>query len=382
MTARIPHASGLAKAVLLSILAVPVAVPAAAAQITRADWGVTPDGQKVSLYTLNGAGGLTARITNFGGVIVGLLVPDRNGHQADVLLGEDDLASYLPGSPAAALIGRYANRIGNGGAFPLEGRTVQLERTTPGQKIVIHGGTAPFARKVWQAALHDGPEPSLTLTLVSPDGDGGFPGTLTAQVTYTLTAKHALRIEYRATTDKPTVVNLTNHAYFSLGGEGSGDVLNQRLQVFADRYTVFDADGLPTGEIASVAGTPLDFRQPVRVGDVVDSPFAQIAQRKGLDVNLLVNGRPGTLRPVARLTDPGSGRVMQVESTQPGVQLYSDNISGTVPGKGGKQYGARFALSFETQHYPDSPNHPDFPSTEITPATPLHEVTEFRFSTE
>lgn len=358
------------------------AVPAWAQHVTSTDWGATPEGQKVQLFTLTGAGGLTARVTNFGGIIVSLIVPDRHGQKADVLLGEDDLASYEKGGPAAAIIGRYANRIGSNGSFPLEGKTIHLERTGSDQKIVIHGGTAPFARKVWRAVTHDGAEPSLTLSVISPDGDGGFPGAVTATVTYTVTRNNALRLDYRATTDKPTVVNLTDHAYFSLGGEGSGDVANQRLQVFADRYTVFDADGLPTGEIASVAGTPLDFRRPVRVGDVVDSPFAQIAQRKGLDVNMIVNGPPGTLRPAARLTDPASGRVLEVATTQPGVQIYSDNISGTVPGKGGKQYGTRFALCFETQHYPDSPNHPDFPTTEVTPSRPLHEVTEFRFSTE
>lgn len=355
--------------------------PAEAANITRADWGMTPEGKKVDLFTLTGAGGLTARITDFGGIIVSVMAPDKNGQSADVVLGEDDLAGYEKGGPAAAIIGRYANRIGSNGTFPLDGKTVQLERTAADQKIVIHGGTAPFARKVWTAVMHDGVEPQLSLSIVSPDGDGGFPGTLSATVTYTVTKDNALRLDYRATSDKPTVVNLTNHAYFSLGGEGRGTVLDQRLRVYADRYTVFDADGLPTGEIAPVAGTPLDFGQPVRVGDIVDSTFVQIAQRKGLDVNLIVNGPAGTLRRAARLTDPGSGRVLTVWTTQPGVQICSDNISGTVPGKGGKQYGSRYGLCFETQHYPDSPNHPDFPSTELRPGKPLHEVTEFRFST-
>ncbi len=369
----------LANACILVLTAMPAA---RAANITRVYWGATPEGQKVYLFTLTGAGGLTARITNYGGVIVGLLAPDRKGQKADVVLGEDDLASYLKGGPAAAITGRYANRIGSNGTFPLDGRTVQLARTSPDQKIVIHGGTAPYSKKVWRATMHDGAEPSLALELLSPDGDGGFPGTLTSTVTYTVTRDNALRLDYRAATDKPTVVNLTNHAYFSLGGEGRGDVMDQRLQVFADRYAVSDADGLPTGEIASVAGTPLDFRQPVRVGDILDSSFAQIAQRKGLDINMIVNGQPGTMRPAARLTDPRSGRVLEVSTTQPGVQVYSDNIVGTVPGKGGKQYGNRYALCFETQHYPDSPNHPNFPSTAVTPSKPLHEVTVFKFSNQ
>ena len=371
--------AGFAIACILVLTAVP---EARSDNITKTDWATTPEGQKVDLFTLTGAGGLTARITDFGGVIVSLMVPDRNGHKADVVLGGDDLTFYLKGGPAAAIIGRYANRIGSNGTFPLNGKTIQLERTTPGQKIVIHGGTAPFARKVWQATMHDGPEPSLALNLVSPDGDGGFPGTLAATVTYTVTRNNSLRLDYRATTDKPTVVNLTNHAYFSLGGAGRGDVMDQRLQIFADRYAVSDADGLPTGEIAQVAGTPLDFRHPVRVGDILDVPFTQIAQRNGLDINLILIGRPGTLRPAVRLMDPASGRVLEVSTTQPGVQVYSDNVTGTTVGKGGKLYGNRYALCFETQHYPDSPNHPNFPSTELTPSKPLHEVTVFKFSTE
>src|SRR4051794_13611234 len=202
--------------------------------ITRSRWG-TAKGEPVDAYTLKGAGGLEARISNFGGVIVALNVPNRNGSTTDVMLGYDDLASYEKGGIYGAVIGRYANRIGSNGTFPLAGRTIQLERTTPDQKIVIHGGTAGFQKKVWRAAIRDGAEPALTLTLISPDGDGGFPGTLTTTLVYTVTRDNALMLDYRAVSDRPTVVNLTNHAYFALQGEGAGDISNQMLEVFADR---------------------------------------------------------------------------------------------------------------------------------------------------
>jgi aldose 1-epimerase len=228
--------------------------------------------------------------------------------------------------------------------------------------------------------MHDGPEPSVTLSLFSPDGDGGFPGNLHASVTYTVTKDNALKLAYRATTDAPTVVEMTNHAYFNLGGEGSGDVLDSRLQIFADTFTPADAISIPTGELRNLAGTPLDFRKPVRVGDTVDSPYDQIATYHGYNMNFVIRGKPGTLRPAAKFTDPKSGRVMEVLTTQPGMQLYSDNITGTVTGKGGHIYGNRNAMSFETQHYPDSPNHPAFPSEEIKPGQPMHEVTVFKFT--
>ena len=349
--------------------------------ITGADWGITAKGEKVEIFTLTGTGGLEARISNFGGVIVALNVPNGNGSKSDVMLGYDDLASYEQGGVYGAVIGRYANRIGSNGTFPLNGKTIQLERSSPDQKIVIHGGTAGFQKKVWHAETGDGPEPSLTLTVVSPDGDGGFPGALTTTLVYTVTRENALTLDYRATSDRPTVVNLTNHAYFALQGEGNGDVRDQRLQVFADRYTPSAPDNLPTGEIASVTGTPLDFRKPVRLGDILDSRFEQIALRRGLDVNMIVNGTPGVLRPAARISDPKTGIVMEVFTTQPGMQLYSDNVTRTVTGKGRKPYGDRYSMSFETQHYPDSPNRPEFPSTVLTPATPFHEVTVYKFST-
>jgi aldose 1-epimerase len=368
--------------ILLALILVVLAAPTRAANITKIDWGMTTAGEKVELFTLKGAGGLTARISNYGGVIVQLLVPDRNGQIADVTLGYDSLASYEKDGVYGAVIGRYVNRIGNHGSFPLEGKVIHLPLATPDQKIVIHSGNAGFQKRVWQAAMLDGPEPSLTLTLSSADGDGGFPGTLTATVTYTVTRDNALKMDIRAVTDQPTVANLTNHAYFNLGGDGSGDVTNERLQMFADQYTPADSDGLPIGEIAPVAGTPLDFRKPVRLGDILDSSFVQIAQRKGLDINMIVNGRPGTLRPAVRITDPASGRVMEVLTTQPGVQVYSDNITDTILGKDGKHYGNRQAMCFETQHYPDSPNRANFPSTEITPSKPLHEVTVYKFSNE
>ena len=349
--------------------------------ISGADWGTTVRGEKVAIYTLAGAGGLEARISNFGGVIVTLNVPNRNGSKTDVMLGYDDLASYEKGGVYGAVIGRYANRIGSNGSFPLDGKAIQLERASPDQKIVIHGGTAGFQKKVWHAQMHDGAEPSLELTVVSPDGDGGFPGALTTTLVYTVTRDNELMLDYRAISDRPTVVNVTNHAYFALQGEGNGDVSEQRMQVFADSYTFSSPDNLPTGEIASVAGTPLDFRTPVRLGDILDSRFEQIALRGGLDINMIVNGTPGVLRPAARISDPKTGIVMEVFTTQPGMQLYSDNVTRTTPGKGGKPYGNRYSMSLETQHYPDSPNRREFPSTVVTPSTPLHEVTVYKFST-
>jgi aldose 1-epimerase len=348
--------------------------------VSRVDWGTTTAGEKVDLYTLNGRGGLVARISNFGGVIVALDVPNRQRSKTDVMLGFDDFASYERGGVYGAVIGRYANRIGSSGTFPLAGRTVQLERASPDQKVVLHSGASGFQKRVWRAEPHEGPDPSLTLTLVSRDGDGGFPGTLTTRVTYTVTRDNALRLEYRAASDRPTVANLTNHAYFALQGEGRGDILSQRLEVFADRYTPAAPDNLPTGEIATVAGTPLDFRAPVRLGDVLDSPFEQIALRRGLDLNWVVNGRPGALRRAARLSDPDTGIVMDVSTTQPGVQLYTNNVMRATTGKGGRPYGNHSAICFETQHYPDSPNRPEFPSTVVTPSAPLHEVTVYRFS--
>jgi aldose 1-epimerase len=298
------------------------------------------------------------------------------------MLGFDDLASYEKGGVYGAVIGRYANRIGNSGSFPLDGRVVKLQRSSSDQKIVLHSGPAGFQKKVWSAQTRDWPEPRLELTLVSPDGDGGFPGKLTTTLVYTVTRDNELMLDYRAVSDRPTVVNLTNHAYFALQGEGNGDISEQRMQVFADRYTPSSPDNLPTGEIASVAGTPLDFRKPVRLADILNSRFEQIALRGGLDINMIVNGMPGALRAAARISDPKTGIVMDVLTTQPGMQLYSDNVTRTTTGKGGKPYGNHYSMSFETQHYPDSPNRPEFPSTVVTPSTPLREVTVYRFSIE
>jgi aldose 1-epimerase len=357
---------------------------AQAANITAQDWGTTQSGEKVSLFTLKSGAGLEARITNYGGRIVSLMVPNKQGGTTDVQLGYDDFAAYeKAGDFYGALVGRYVGRIGHGGSFTLNGKTYQLEKKDPNAPFVIHGGTAGFNRKLWKAVAHDGPEPSLTLTLVSPDGEAGFPGVLTTTVTYTVTRDNALRLEYRATSDRPTVANFTNHAMFALQGEGKGDVSDQTMQIFADRFTPADAGNLVTGEILPVDGTPADFRKPIRVGDVQHSTWPQIAMRKGIELEMVINGAPGTLRPAARMSDPHTGIVMDVSTTHPCVVVWGHLIGDrTVTGKGGKIYRNFDAMSFETQGYLDAVNHPNFPSTVVTPQKPMHEVTVFKFSTQ
>jgi len=354
---------------------------ARAANITGEDWGTTQSGEKVSLFTLKSPNGLEARITNYGGRIVSLMVPNKQGGRTDVQLGYDDFAAYeKAGDFYGALVGRYVGRISHGGSFPLNGKTIQLEKNSPDAPFVIHGGTAGFNRKLWKAQMHDGPEPSLTLTLVSPDGDGGFPGELTTTVTYTVTRDNALRLEYRATSDRPTVANFTNHAMFALQGEGNGDISDQTMQIFADRFTPADAGNLVTGEILPVDGTPADFRMPVRVGDRQKSDFPQIAMRKGIELEMVINGKPGTLRPAAQMIDPHTGIVMDVSTTHPCVVVWAHLIGDrAVAGKGGKLYRTFDAMSFETQGYLDAVNHPNFQSTLVTPQKPLHEVTVFKF---
>jgi aldose 1-epimerase len=368
------------RAAALVAAALLFSAPAQAANITVKDWGVTEKGVPVQLYTLKGSKGLEARISNFGAVLADLIVPTKDGKKVDVLLGYDDFKSYERGGVYGALIGRYAGRISKGGSFTLDGKTHQLQKGNPNAKFVIHGGTAGFHRKLWHAEMKDGPEPSLMLTVASPDGDGGFPGLLVTTVTYTVTRNNELRIDYQAASPGVTVANLTNHAYFALQGEGNGDIQNQTLQVFADRFMPQDADILVTGEIASVDGTPLDFRKPKRIGDVLGSTYPQIAMRGGLDIGMIVNGKPGTLRPAAKLSDPGTGIVMEVLTTQPAIQLYGNGIgTRTVTGKGGKTYRTYYSMSLETEGYLDAPNQPQFPSSEVRPDKPMHETAVFRF---
>jgi aldose 1-epimerase len=372
-----------------------LAMPAGAAPakrkagISAQDWGTTQKGEKVRLYTLTGKGGMVARITNFGGVVVDLMVTDRHGKPVNVVLGYDDFPSYEKGGIYSALIGRYANRLSL--KFPVEGKIYEQPAPPPrpgGQAsrlYIQHGGSNGFQKRVWEAVAHDGPEPSLALTIQEPDGTGGFPGNITVTVTYTVRADNTLVLDYKGTTDKPTVMNLTNHFYFNLNG-GVRDISNERLTLFSSRYQPFDANAMPTGVIAPVSGTPYDFTRPVRIGERLALPDVTQAvgggmRISGYDTAYLTDGVIGQLRPAARIDDPDTGIVMVTFTTQPGLELYTDNITNQVKGRGGALYGNHWAISLETQRAADTPNHPNFTSAEVTPDRPLHEVTEYRFST-
>lgn len=346
----------------------------------KAAFGRMPDGRVVDLYTLTNRNGMEVAITNYGGIVVSLLAPDRAGKLADVVLGFDDLAGYLGGNPFfGALVGRYANRIANA-EFKLDGVEYHLARNNGPNSL--HGGTKGFDKKLWAAHDVSKQNPALELACQSPDGEEGYPGDLSVRVVYTLTDSNELKIDYRATTDKDTVLNLTNHSYFNLAGQGNGDVLRHLLMINADRFTPIDSTLIPTGELRNVEGTPFDFRRATAVGARIGADEEQLRFGKGYDHNFVLNRKDNGLVLAARVTDPESGRVMEVLTTQPGVQFYSGNfLDGSVRGKGGQAYGRRSALCLETQHFPNSPNQPNFPSTELKPGQSFHEITVFKFGT-
>lgn len=356
------------------VLALMTIVAEVQGQVTKRAFGKAPDGGAVDLYTLK-SGALEAQITNYGGLVTSLKVPDRHGKPADIVLGYDSLDGYVTKSPFfGALIGRYGNRIG-GAKFVVDGKTYSTPQNDGAN--TLHGGTKGFDKVVWKAKeIPHG----IELTYVSRDGDQGFPGTLTAVVRYTLLGKD-FKIEYSATTDKDTVVNLTHHSYFNLKGQGEGDILQHQLRINASRYTPVDDGLIPTGELAPVEDTPFDFRKLTAIGARIDNDNDQLKKGKGYDHNWVLDSGGNKLSEAAEVYEPTTGRVMQVWTDQPGLQFYTGNfLDGTITGKKGKVYGHRSALCLETQHFPDSPNHPKFPSTELKPGQKYHTVTIYRFS--
>ena len=355
--------------------------PPMSSAITKAPFGQTEAGQPIELYTLKNASGMEAGVINLGGIVVSLKVPGRGGQIADVVLGFDKLADYEKPNPYfGAIVGRYGNRIAKG-RFTLNG--VEYKLAVNDGENSLHGGIHGFNHAVWQAREVPGADPAVELTYVSKDLEEGYPGNLTVKVTYTLTAANELRIDYSATTDKDTVANVTNHSYFNLAGQGQGDILGDVLTIYASKFTPVDAGLIPTGELKSVAGTPFDFRQPTVIGARINNDDEQLKRGKGYDHNWVVDGTPGTLRPAARVSDPGSGRVLEVLTTEPGVQFYTGNfLDGTSTGKSGKVYQRRYGFCLETQHFPDSPNHPDFPTTVVKAGAQYKSTTVFRFSVE
>ncbi|HMF77956.1 MAG TPA: aldose epimerase family protein [Bryobacteraceae bacterium] len=348
--------------------------------ISKEVWGKLPTGEEIDLYTLRNAHGLEATITNFGGRLVTLKVPDRGGKFEDIVLGFDSLDLYVAKNPFfGALAGRYANRIANG-EFKLDGHTYKLLKNNGSN--TLHGGAIGFDKVAWHGALataHNGP--ALQIKYLSKDGEEGFPGNLHSMVTYSLTDDNALHIDYEATTDKDTVLNLTNHSYFNLAGHGRGKILEHQLVLNAGKFTPVNANLIPTGELQAVEGTPFDFRHATAIGLHIDSKEQQIQYGEGYDHNFVVNRSSKEAVLAARVSDPGSGRVMEVLTTQPGVQFYTANhLVGEIKGKNGATYRTRGAYCFETQHFPDSPNHPQFPTSELKPGQLFKESTIFRFS--
>ncbi len=346
-------------------------------------FGELPDGGKPTLYTMTNAKGMHVELTNYGGIITRVLVPDSKGKLEDVVLGYDKLEDYVKATPYfGAIVGRYGNRIARG-KFTLDGKEYTL--ATNNGPNHLHGGKKGFDKVLWAAEpVWQGDEVGVKLTYVSRDGEEGYPGTLKATVSYFLTPDNAIRIEYLATTDKPTPVNLTNHSYWNLTGNVKRDILDHVLTINADRFTPVDQTLIPTGELASVEGTPLDFRKPTAIGARISADDQQIKFGGGYDHNYVLNRQGPGLSLAARVEEPDSGRVMEVLTTEPGVQFYSGNfLDGSNVGKGGVAYKHRYGFCLETQHFPDSPNQPKFPSTILKPGVDEYKTTTvYRFSTK
>jgi aldose 1-epimerase len=348
--------------------------------VNRQPFGQTKEGTPVYLYTLHNSKGAEARISNYGGIVISLMVPDRNGKLGDVVLGYDNLDGYLKETPYfGALIGRYGNRIARG-KFTLDGHQYTL--ATNNYPNALHGGDKGFDKRVWEPTIvASGEGPALKLSYLSKDGEEGYPGNLSVTAIYTLTEDNALKLEYTATTDKDTVVNLTQHSYFNLAGKG--DILNHVVLMPADRFTPVDSTLIPTGELKPVAGTPFDFRTPTAIGARINQDDEQLKFGKGYDHNWVFNKHVGEMTQLARVTEPTSGRVLEVFSGEPGLQFYSGNfLDGTITGKGGWVYQFRNGFCMEPQHYPDSPNKPEFPSVVLKPGETYHNTIIYKFSVQ
>ena len=344
--------------------------------IKREPFGKMPDGKAVERFTVTNANGVEMKAISYGGIITSLRVPDRNGKLDDIVLGFDSLEPYLT-QPTffGALIGRYGNRIGNA-QFTLDGKTYKLAANNNGQSL--HGGVKGFDKVLW--AVEPIGNNGLAFTRTSPDGEEGYPGTLKVRVTYTLTDKNELVVEYHATTDKATPVNLTQHSYFNLAGQASGDILGHELMLNADRYTPVNDKLIPTGELAPVEGTPFDFRKPTAIGARINNAHPQLKAGSGYDHNWVLNRKGTGLETAARVREPKTGRTLEITTTEPGIQFYAGNfLDGKLTGKGGAVYRHRTGFCLETQHYPDSPNQPKFPSTTLKPGQEYRTRTVFTF---
>jgi len=350
--------------------------------VKKESFGTLPDGTSVDLYTMTNAQGMEIRATNYGGIVVSLRVPDKKGNLDDIALGFDDLKGYLANTPYfGAIIGRYGNRIAKG-KFTLDGKEYTLARNNGPNSI--HGGLKGFNQVAWQAEPFQSPVGvGIILSYTSKDGEEGYPGNLKTKVTYTLTGKNEWIIDYEAVTDKATPVNLTEHTYFNLAGEGKGDVLGHILQLNASRFTPVDQNLIPTGELRPVKSTPLDFTQPTAIGARIDADYEQLRLGHGYDHNFVIDRKDSDPVLAARVKEPASGRVLEVYTTEPGLQLYTGNfLDGTITGKRGHVYKQRFGFCLETQHFPDSPNHPDFPTTILRPGQTYHSRTIYKMSAE
>ena len=364
-------------------ISAPVGAAPQSGSTTKRSFGKTPDGQAVDLYVLTNKNSAEASITTYGGALVSLKIPDRNGKLADIVLGYDNVDGYVADkSYFGALVGRYGNRIGHS-QFVLDGKTYTLAKNNGENSL--HGGVKGFNKALWTAKTVSAKGgQSLELSYVSKDGEEGFPGNLNVTVIYTLTDGNALQIEYSATTDKKTVVNLTNHAYFNLAGQGSGDILGHLMVINADKFNPVDAGLIPTGELRDVAGTPFDFRKPTAIGARIDQADEQLKLGGGYDHNFVLRmPKDHGESLAARVVEPTSGRVMEVWTTEPGIQFYTGNfLDGKSIGKGGATYPKRSAFCLETQHFPDSPNQPKFPSVVLNPGERYHTITKYAFSVE